>query len=38
VALNPGYLVVAVIAVLLVISWRRRRHGEAKGPDDNGSP
>jgi hypothetical protein len=29
---NPGYLVVALIAILLVISWRRRRHGEASVP------
>jgi hypothetical protein len=34
---NPGYLVIAVIALLLVFSWRRRRHGEAKGPGGNGS-
>lgn len=29
---NPGYLVIAVIAVLLAFSWRRARHGESSVP------
>ena len=30
--LNPGYLVIAIIALLLVISWRRNRHAEVSAP------
>jgi len=32
--INPGYIVIAVIAIALALSWHHRRHGESPGPEE----
>jgi len=34
---NPGFIVVVVIAIALVISWNVRRHGESQRPEQHWS-
>ena len=35
--MNPGFIVVVVIAIALVISWNVRRHGESWRPEQHWS-